>query len=298
MPRCLVAGCGYVGTALAVMLRDAGHRVFGLKRRPAGLPEGVTPLAADLADANSLAAALARIEAPPDVVVYAAAADHGDDAAYRRAYVDGLRNLVAALHARDTTPAGVFFTSSTAVYAQDDGSWVDESSPTEPGNFRGVRMLEAEAVLAASGFPSVSLRLGGIYGPGRTRLVESVRSGRATLCTGPPRFGNRIHRNDAAGALAHLASLALAGRALASLYLGVDDEPSDEAVVLRWIASQLGMPEPAARDGEAAVGARDANRAASNKRCSNARLRATGYCFRFPTFREGYAESIAATTSR
>ena len=298
MARCLVAGCGYVGTALAVLLRDAGHGVFGLKRRPEGLPEGVTPLAADLADANSLAAALARIEAPPDVVVYAAAADQGDDAAYRRAYVDGLRNLVAALHARGATPAGVFFTSSTAVYAQDDGAWVDESSPTAPSDFRGARMLEAEAVLAASGFPAVSLRLGGIYGPGRTRLVESVRSGRATLRAGPPRFGNRIHRDDAAGALAHLATLALAGRALAPLYLGVDDEPSDEAVVLRWIASQLGVPEPPMRDGEAAPSARDANRPVSNKRCSNARLRATGYRFRFPTFREGYAAAIAAITSR
>jgi nucleoside-diphosphate-sugar epimerase len=159
-------------------------------------------------------------------------------------------------------------------------------------------MLEAEAVLAASGFSAVSLRLGGIYGPGRTRLVESVRSGRAALRAGAPRFGNRIHRDDAAGALAHLATLALAGRALAPLYLGVDDEPSDEAVVLRWIASQLGVPEPTMRDGEAAPRARDANRPASNKRCSNARLRATGYRFCFPTFREGYAAAIAAITSR
>ncbi len=174
---------------------------------------------------------------------------------------------------------------------------MDESSPTEPRDFRGTRMLEAEAVLAASGFPSVSLRLGGIYGPGRTRLVESVRSGRATIRPGPPHFGNRIHRDDAAGALAHLATLALAGGALASLYLGVDDEPSDEATVLRWIASQLGVAEPLVRDGEPALGARDANRAASNKRCSNARLSATGYRFRFPTFREGYAETIASITS-
>jgi nucleoside-diphosphate-sugar epimerase len=152
-------------------------------------------------------------------------------------------------------------------------------------------------VLAASGFPAVSLRLGGIYGPGRTRLVESVRSGRAASRPGPPHFGNRIHRDDAAGALAHLTTLALAGLELESLYLGVDDEPSDEALVLRWIASQLGMPELPMRDGEAAPGARDANRPASNKRCSNARLRATGYRFRFPTFREGYAAAIASITS-
>jgi nucleoside-diphosphate-sugar epimerase len=293
--RCLVAGCGYVGAALAAQLRDAGHDVFGLKRQPAGLPDGVTPVLADLADARSLAAALARIDGVLDIVVYAAAADRGDDDAYRRAYVDGLRNVVGALHARAAKPAAVLFTSSTAVYAQDDGSWVDESATTAPHDFRGLRMLEAEAVLATSGFPAASLRLGGIYGPGRTRLVESVRSGRATIRPGPPRFGNRIHRDDAAGALAHLAARALAGRALEPLYLGVDDEPSDEAVVLCWIASQLGVAEPPVRAGEPAAGLRSGDRPSSNKRCSNARLRATGYRFRFPTFREGYAAAIAST---
>lgn len=283
---------------MAAQLRDAGHAVFGLKRRPAGLPDGVTPVAADLADAASIADALGRIGAPLDVVVYAAAADQGDDDAYRRAYVDGLRNLTDALRARAAAPAAVLFTSSTAVYPQQDGSWVDETTPTAPHDFRGLRMLEAEAVLAASGLRAASLRLGGIYGPGRTRLVESVRSGRAVIRPGPPRYGNRIHRDDAAGALAHLASLALAGRVLESLYLGVDDEPSDEAVVLRWIASQLGVAEPPVRDGESAAGTRGGDRPTSNKRCANARLRASGYRFRYPSFREGYAAAIAAITSR
>jgi len=278
-------------------LRDAGHEVFGLKRQPAGLPEGVTPIQADLADAHSIAAALDRIGESLDVVVYAAAADRGDDESYRRSYVDGLRNVIGALHARSAKPAAVLFTSSTAVYAQADGSWVDESTATAPHDFRGLRMLEAEAVLATSGFLAASLRLGGIYGPGRTRLVEGVRSGRAAIGPGPPRFGNRIHRDDAAGALAHLAALALEGRVLDSIYLGVDDEPSDEAVVLRWIASQLGVAELPIRDDEPAASVRDGDRPTSNKRCSNARLRATGYRFRFPTFREGYAAAIAPATS-
>lgn len=271
--------------------------MFGLKRQPVGLPDGVTPVLGDLADAQSLAAAFDRIDGALDIVVYAAAADHGDDDSYRRAYVDGLCNVIDALHARAAKPAAVLFTSSTAVYPQHDGSWVDESTPATPHDFRGVRMLEAEALLAASGFRAASLRLGGIYGPGRTRLVESVRSGRATIRSGAPRFGNRIHRDDAAGALAHLAALALAGRVLDALYLGVDDEPSDEAVVLRWIASQIGVAEPPLRDDDATAGARGGDRPSSNKRCSNARLRASGYRFRFPTFREGYAAAIAPATS-
>jgi nucleoside-diphosphate-sugar epimerase len=292
LARCLIAGCGYVGSALAVLLRDAGHDVHGLKRRPDGLPAHVAPLAADLADAHSLDAAFATLPTPPEVVVYAAAADGGDDEAYRRAYVAGLRNVVAALRARDAKPACLLFTSSTAVYAQDDGSWVDETSPTEPRDFRGMRMLEAEAIVAACGWPAASLRLGGIYGPGRTRFIDNVRAGRAVIRPGPPRYGNRIHRDDAAGALAHLVAAALAGRALASCYLGVDDEPSDEAVVLRWLAATLGVAQPPVRAEKGARGAR----AASNKRCSNARLRASGYAFRYPSFREGYAALIAATS--
>lgn len=291
MARCLIAGCGYVGAALAALLRDAGHDVHGLKRQPVGLPDGVAPLVADLADANSLAAAFATLPGSPDVVVYAAAADHGDDDAYRRAYVDGLRNVIAALR---TTPPCLLFTSSTAVYAQDDGSWVDEASPTEPHDFRGARMLEAEAIVAACGAPAASLRLGGIYGPGRTRLIDNVRSGRAVIRPGAPRYGNRIHRDDAAGALAHLVAQALAGRALAPIYLGVDDEPSDEAVALRWLAATLGVAEPPVRDDDGASAR--SGRSASNKRCSNALLRASGYAFRYPTFREGYAALIAATS--
>ncbi len=293
MARCLIAGCGYVGSALATLLRDAGHDVHGLRRQPVGLPEGVAPIAADLADASSLDVALAALPDPPAVVVYAAAADGGDDEAYRRAYVAGLRNLVAALGTRDVTPACLLFTSSTAVYAQDDASWVDESSPTEPKDFRGTRMLEAEAIVAASGWPAASLRLGGIYGPGRTRLIDSVRNRRALIRPGPPRYGNRIHRDDAAGALAHLVARALAGRELEPRYLGVDDEPSDEAVVLRWLAATLGVEEPPVR---AEKGARAGTRSVSNKRCSNARLRASGYAFRYPTFRAGYAALIAATS--
>jgi nucleoside-diphosphate-sugar epimerase len=289
--RILIAGCGYVGSALAAELVAAGHEVVGSKRRPEGLPAGVVPLAADLADRASLDAALARVALPVDVVVYAAAADRGDDDSYRRAYVDGLRNLLDALRARGASPRHVFFTSSTAVYAQDDGSWVDEASATAPADFRGARMLEAERVLAAAGWPATSLRLGGIYGPGRTRLVESVRSGRASIRPGPPRFGNRIHRDDAAGALAHLVGRALAGAPPPPLLLGVDDEPADEAVVLRWIASQLGVAAPPAREEPPAPGAR---RPGSNKRCSNAALRATGYRFRYPSFREGYAAALTA----
>jgi nucleoside-diphosphate-sugar epimerase len=268
-----------VGSALAERLAAAGHTVFGLRRRPAGLPVGVEPLAADLCEPPALAAVL---PGGLDGVVYATAADGRDAVAYRRAYVEGLANLLALLP--EPGPR-VLFTSSTSVYGQDDGSWVDESSPTEPRAETGRILLEAEATLAASGRPGAVLRFGGIYGPGRTRLLESVRDGTARVPARPGVYTNRIHRDDAAGALAHL----LTRPALDPVYVGVDDDPAELGTVLRWMAERLGVPEPPVDDADAAGrGLR------TRKRCSNRRLRAAGFVPTYPTFREGYDAILRA----
>ena len=290
-----IAGCGYVGSALAQALLSRGYAVWGLRRRPESLPAGVRGLAADLSDSAALARALSGADAPGafDVAVFAAAAGRGGDDAYRATYVEGLANWMAALERH--APRHAFFTSSTSVYAQDDGSIVDERSATDSGHYTGARMIEAEAILAASAFPGTSLRLGGIYGPGRTSLLERVRSGEALLSPPPPRYTNRIHRDDAAGALLHLIERALAGRTPDPLYLGVDDEPADQATVIRWLADRMGAPAPrAGPDDPPRAGARPS----TNKRCSNARLRASGYAFRYPSFREGYGALIDAATGR
>jgi nucleoside-diphosphate-sugar epimerase len=281
--RCLIAGCGYLGSALAGRLARRGHTVFGLRRRPAGLPEGVTAVAVDLGDPAALAAAL---PGDLDAVVYAAAADSRDPADYRRAYPDGLGNLLDALP--EPGPR-VLFTSSTSVYGQDDGSWVDEDSPTEPASETGRILLEAEARLAGSGRPGATLRLGGLYGPGRTRLIESVRSGAARIPAGEPIPTNRIHRDDAAGALDHLLNLP----GVDSVYLGVDDDPADLGTVLRWMARRLGVPEPPLAEPGDGAGATGRGRR-MRKRCRNARLRGSGYVFTYPSFREGYDSILRA----
>src|SRR5262249_35295810 len=161
---------------------------------------------------------LADLPGALDVVVYAASPAGRDDAFYRTAYVEGLRNLLAALTARGQKPRRTIFVSSTAVYGQTRGEWVDETSPTQPTHSWGKRLLEAEALLRESGLSGVVLRLGGIYGPRRTRLVDEVRQGRAAVARGGPRYTNRIHREDCVGALDHLIELAEP----ADCYLGVD----------------------------------------------------------------------------
>jgi nucleoside-diphosphate-sugar epimerase len=280
MARVLIAGCGYVGTALGALLAEDGHEVFALRRSVRERPAGVSLIQADLTAIDTLRALPARL----DVVFYTASADATDDRSYRGVYVDGLRYLLAALEGQ--TLRRVLYTSSTGVYAQQDGEWVDEISPAEPRHFSGARLLEGETLLRRSGRPATVVRLSGIYGPGRERLLERVRRGEATIPAGAPVYSNRIHRDDCAGVLRHLMSL----ERIEPLYLASDDEPAEMAVVLRWLAERLGVPSPPVEE-RAAPHERYGR--TSNKRVKNARLLASGYRFRYPTFREGYAGLIA-----
>jgi len=282
MANVLIAGCGYVGTALGVRLVAAGHVVWGIRRSAEGLAAGIRHLAADL----TVPETLQILPQGLDVVFYTAAPYGGDDEAYRAIYVDGLRHLLEALVRQHQSPRRVLFTSSTAVYAQSTGEWVDETSPAEPRHFTGSRVLEGERLLLDGPFPATILRLGGIYGPGRTSLIERMRQGLAACRDGPPLYTNRIHRDDCAGALHYLMSLPQPD----SLYIGVDHEPAAQCDVLRWLAVQLGAPSPRVEASPAA----DTRRHRTNKRCGNAKLVASGYVFRYPTFREGYAALLAA----
>ncbi|MBU6282532.1 SDR family oxidoreductase [bacterium] len=283
--RILVAGCGDVGSALARRLVADGATVFGLRRRPEHLPSDVVPIAIDLRRSEEMK----RLPAGVTCLVFAAAADGSDEGSYRAIYVEGLRNLLSGLAASGSAPSRLVFTSSTAVYGQTGGEWVDETSSTEPPGFSGRVMLEAEALLAEHASPlgatAASIRLGGIYGPGRTRLVDLVRSGRATCAEGSCRWTNRIHVEDAADAVRHILRIGAAG----GTWVGVDDEPADQCAVYDWLAERMGLPRPP-RVPESAEARRGAE--ASNKRCSNRRLRASGFRFRFPSFREGYARML------
>jgi nucleoside-diphosphate-sugar epimerase len=269
--RALVAGAGYLGEALARALVAAGHDVVVLRRSESPPPPGARAFRADLTRPGTLDALPAA-----DLVFYTAAADARSDAAYYRAYVEGVARLIERLAREPQPPRRLLFTSSTAVYGQQDGEWVDESSQTVPADFAGRRLLEGEARVLSAPFPGTVLRLGGIYGPGRSSLIERARSGAA----GGAGYTNRIHRDDAAGALVHLALLPAA----APRYLGVDCEPAREADVLAWLAERLGVPAGSA-PGAAPPAPR---RARGSKRCRNALLLASGYRFRYPTYREGY----------
>ncbi|MFO7894185.1 MAG: SDR family oxidoreductase [Longimicrobiales bacterium] len=288
--RVLIAGCGYVGSRLAELLLDDGVRVWGLKRDPSTLPAGVGPVAGDVTRASTLDGLPSGDEAP-DAVVYAVSPPGRTAEAYRTAYVDGLRNVLDAVDAGtasdDEGPPRprLILVSSTGVYGQSDGQWVDEETPEEPADAMAEAILEGEAVAVERGAPGTVIRLGGIYGPGRTWTVGRVLSGDAP-CMGPELYGNRVHRDDAAGAIRHLLTLTDPD----PVYNGVDGEGAPLREVYAWVAERAAVPDPC--EGVDPEDARSEGRRGTNKRVSNDRLVSSGYDFIYPSFRDGYATLI------
>jgi len=285
MAQVVIAGCGYVGNALAGMLMKEGHEVYGIRRNVDALAEGVRGIAGNVAYPDALGPAPARVE----YAVFTVAADEGTEEAYRQAYLDGLAGFLEWLADEGQRPRRIVMASSTAVYGQRRGEPINEDSPTHPTQFRGETLLASEGLLAASGIPSVVVRLGGIYGPGRTSLIERALQGQLRLRS-VEHFTNRIHRDDAAGLIRHL----LFHPNPESLYLGVDDRSSEEAEVFCWLAKELGVEPPAQEEPGEGGEAPSRRRAVGSKRCGNQRARESGYRFRYPSFREGYGELIRA----
>ena len=294
MAQIVIAGCGYVGNELARQLIGQGHEVFGIRRDVSKLTAGTRGIAGDVGQPESLGPAPKRV----DHAVYVVGATDGSEQAYRRAYLDGLAGFLEWLADEGQRPRRLVMASSTSVYGQRRGERIDEDSPTHPTQFRGETLLASERLLATSGLSTVILRFGGIYGPGRESLIDRAREGKLLL-RAAEHFTNRIHRDDAAGALAHL----LLHPSPESLYLGVDDEAAEEAELYNWLAERLGAAPPleigdggeeGAQGGSEGAGGRIVRRSAGSKRCSNRRLRESGYDFRFPTYREGYGELIRA----
>ena len=273
MARILVVGVGDIGGDLAANLAKAGHQVWGLRCSDKTVAEGVTKIQADVADLESLR----ELPKDLDIVVYCVAAPTFTRESYHTYYYRGIRHILDAL--QGTPPKHAFFVSSSSVYHQMNGEWVDEQSPTLPTSFSGIEMLQAESALLNSGLPSTVVRFTGIYGPNRTRMVKQAQQG-GYCDPEPPVWTNRIHRDDCIGVLEYLIHRALQGEPLANIYLATDDEPVALYDILEWMKGRIGEVAPNHTLPEATRRA--------NRRCSNQRLRDLGYEFKYSTYKEGY----------
>ena len=302
MAKVLIAGCGAIGSELAGVLSAQGHQVTGLKRKPPAVAPGcINYVAADIsspADMEALAADFTQ-------AFFIVSPDGRNEQSYSAVYQSGLNNLLAKF---PETPW--IMVSSTSVYAQSQGEWVDEDSIAQPGNITSRLIRLAEQKLTALNPANIVVRFSGIYGPGRNYLLRQAMQTPGIQQT-PPYFTNRIHQLDCVGVLSFLLEQRLTGKTLAQCYLASDDNPAPMWEVMTWLADRLHCLPPSG------ISQRDADFAGSkisahavvpitpfpsslaageevrmNKRCSNARLKALGYRFQYPSYQDGYSELI------
>jgi nucleoside-diphosphate-sugar epimerase len=290
-----ILGCGYVGLELGRQLR-ADHEVVGVRRSDSGIDAiedaGFEAVRADVTDADGLAAV-------PDVdwlVLAASSGGRGADTA-REVYVEGLSTAIDHFWSREDAPERLVYTSSTGVYGDHDGEWVDESTPLDPQTEKTEVLAEAERIarerpVEYGGHGTVA-RYAGLYGPDRYRLERYL--------DGPVTAGylNMVHRDDAAGAVRFL----LEDGHREEVVLVVDDEPVEKWAFADWLAEQCDVPFPPKQTTEERLADPELSETAkrrirTSKRCSNEHLRELGYELRYPTFRSGYRDAIEAYRGR
>jgi nucleoside-diphosphate-sugar epimerase len=276
--RVLIAGCGYLGTAAAKLFLHEGWTVEGWTRSGSIESEPRPQFnvrAVDLSEPEAVTSAPGEFE----VVIHCASTRGGEAADYARVYRAGVENLLQRFPSSQ-----LLFVSSTSVYAQQSGEWVDESSPAEPVHERG-RILRAAENLALSHGGRIA-RLAGIYGPGRSALLRRVRENEAWVDEKTDRFVNQIHRDDAASALLKIAQLP-AG--CDQIWNVADTEPLLLSECYRWLSQKLKKPAM-----HPAVYQASGKRGISNKRVCNSRLCDQGWAPSYASFKEGMDRNLAS----
>jgi nucleoside-diphosphate-sugar epimerase len=281
----LIVGCGYLGRRVAERWRNAGQEVWTLVRSETHAEElrraGFQALAADITQPASLATL-----PECDTALFAAGYNPRSGGSRRSVYVDGLANVLAALR---PGVRRVIHISSTGVYGQTDGRWVDESTPCQPRREGGAAFLAAEQLLAGQAWAAraVTLRLAGLYGPGRIPLKADLLAGRP-IAVPVHVYLNLIHVDDAAAVV-----LAAEQARTPALYNVADGQPVLRRQYYQCLAELLHVAGVAFVDPP--PGAPISPRSDSNKRIGNARLMAElGVTLQYPSYREGLAAIVAA----
>lgn len=288
--RILVLGCGYTGERLARRLLESGHAVTGTTRdegRGRELGEaGIELLRYDAERPERLDAAP---DPPPDVAFHLIPPPHRPEGGYGLGAGPALRHL-APRGLRDFV-----YVSSTSVYGDRGGAWVDEGAAPAPDSALGqARRAEEEGVLAAARETGVAARIArvaGIYGPGRT-LAEAIREGRYHLVEGLEAWSNRIHVADLVAGLLAVWRRGEPG----GVYNLSDGHPHRSADHARLVAELAGleltiitMAEARKRYGEGRL----ARKLSSRRVCSRELTEGLGVRLRYPSYREGLPAALA-----
>jgi nucleoside-diphosphate-sugar epimerase len=188
--------------------------------------------------------------------------------------------MAQTVNALPQAPKLIIWVSSTSVYGDNNGDWVDETTAPNPVTFSGEILLQAEQIIQNLPCSSTAVRFSGIYGPGRSRLLSQVQAGKGRPKL-PEQWSNRIHADDCGAVLAHLIELFESNKPIEPIYLASDCEPVTQYDIRQWLAQKLDVSLIA-----------EAVKLGSIRRCSNRLLLDTGFKFNYPSYKEGYAALI------
>ena len=282
----LILGCGYLGSEVARRLLASGAAVDALTRnvqqaeslRAMGVSR-VIQARLDTTDWHEQA------EGHYDGVLDCVSSAGGGMEGYRASYVGGMQSVVAWSKSRENALPLFLYTGSTGVYAQNDGSWVDEQAATSDQTERGAILCEAEQLIQTKLHAArrVILRLAGIYGPGRTYFIDQVREGQA-IRGRAQNYLNLIHRDDAASAILKCSQT----RQPHGLYNLSDNHPATREDIAAWVAEKYDLPCPAFDDSQTT------RRNVPNRRiCSNAIQQELGWVPAYPSYQHGFSSLMS-----
>ncbi len=272
MATILLTGFGKIAQQLATQLLNDDHSVIGVSRSKKSLEHSnFTSITCDLTQPikeNLLGSSI-------DIAIITLTPDGYTDEDYRKSYLEATQNIVNYLNGTSTP---LIFVSSTRVYGQTQGEWVDEQSPTVPADEKGEILLQTEQLVLNYSSHNCVVRFTGIYGEGRNRFLKKIEQG-AELQKSPPYYTNRIHQDDCVGILKLIIDKKLSCNSTESIYIGCDDDNAPIFEVAEWIAQQFNFPAPRAKSEKSVT---------QNKRCSNKKIKELGYSFIYPSFKDGY----------
>lgn len=273
--RILQIGCGGLGTLIAQAALAQGHDLTIVRRSRKPVTPGAQALTLDVVRGVGVSA-LAAV--PADILLYCLAPVEGQS--YQQTYVEGLRHVLANV-SMDSLKH-VFFISSTGIYGEHHGEWIDDDTPAIPADAEGQVMLDAERLLDGLTCGHTALRVSGIYGPQRLYLLRLLQN--QERWPRQTHWTNRMHEQDVAAAVVHLYQQVADGKALPGHCILTDGIPATQHEVLQWLAAQQQLPAPATPPLQPQSG----------KRIRNRFLQHTGFKLQFADYQAGYASILSS----
>lgn len=277
MARILIIGCGDIGGGLADNLARKGHDVTGLRRTKPATLSAVKFIQADVTSKEEMSALTLDFEQ----LVYILSPSGADLIDYKAVFKTGVNNVLNAMREQQLKIPTIFV-SSSRVYGQYKGEWLNEKSTTEPKEEKGQTLLDAENKFLSFGKQATVVRFSGIYGRSKY-FIEQLKKG-AKIQKEPPYYTNRIHRDDCVAVLEFLLNKKINAEPLEKIYLASDCAPVSKWDVASYLASELKL--------KPCQSLMNVNKASQNKRLDSSLLRETGYEFKFKTYKDGYGETI------